>query len=63
MNSNIDFDDIEDGLSDDYICADVDRDGYNGQPLTYFKMYMDEIKGQMYLIVAGRLNPKMALGH
>ena len=24
MSSNIDFDDIEDGLGDDYICADVD---------------------------------------
>lgn len=58
MNSIIDFDDIEDGLGDDYICADVDRDGYGGEPLTHFKMYMDEIKGQMYLIVAGRLNPK-----
>ena len=56
MNSNIDFADIEDGLGYDYICANVD--GYGGKPLTHFKMYMDEIKGQMYLIVAGRLNPK-----
>ena len=58
MDSNFDFDEIEYGLGDDYICVDVDRDGYDGQPLTYFKMWMDEIRGQMYLIVAGRLNPK-----
>lgn len=47
--------DVLDGMKYDYV--DDETDGWSENPCTYFKVWLDETKGQMYLFVSGKENP------
>lgn len=48
--------DILDGMK--YGNVDSETDGWSGNPCTYFKIWLDEVKdSQWYLFVSGKENP------